>query len=126
MIAHELWQSLQNYLTIDAYADVPPDAQPNTPVMVKVTVTNTAPSADDQPKVVFEGVGLKVREKRRRGFLLGRQLGRRLQSGQSITTEVRCDVFQLPNLELQVEARVSHRNFFGVRQAAGVSWKQSP
>ena len=122
MIARELWEDLKGYLKVDAQMDVPTDANQGTPVPVRVTVTNTAPSTSDMPRVVFDDISLVVTTTGPMRSRMNRPLiPRQLSSGESGTVEIELRNEYLPHAEFRIAARVSHRDFFQVGRVIQVS-----
>lgn len=124
----ELWRSLREYLKVEVNVDAPSNPEPESPVKVKVTATNTAPSGPDWPEVVFIGVQLEPQERGHRvwqnlhsqrsdpnairpetvGFgYEGKSAEPMLASGEYIVWEFECSFRQLPEAQPRVEAYVA-------------------
>ena len=106
------WQFLGKYLEVDVEIIPNDSADTDAPLVVKFTVTNSAPDRLDYPEILFEDIELTV--------LVPPDLHTEkvasLASGQSFKYERRCRHGDLLDMSYSVDGKISPKRFFQVQR----------
>ena len=112
------WRSLESYLVVESSVktdDEEIDRIGRKLAVVLVRVTNTAPSGDDRPEIVFnsvtlEAVGAEIRHRR-----YGPELGG-LAPGDTVTREFTVTEYGLASVEFRISGKVDRNKLFQVKR----------
>ena len=114
------WRSLESYLAVEssvqAYHDEEHDWKGRKTATVLLRVTNTAPTSDDRPEIIFSSVTLEaIGVEYRHGIRGPQQLGG-LAPGDTVTREFTVTEKGLTSVEFRASGKVDQNKLFQIKR----------